>query len=99
MALGALVALSVLLTVAGGSSNRAARLARQDLDRAAPAAVLVPMLKHYTIGRSVQGRRIDAFKRGAPGAAAPQRLIVRTSWSRRIGAYGTSISSVWLSPL
>jgi protein MpaA len=28
------------------------------------------MLKHYTIGRSVQGRRIDAFERAAPGATA-----------------------------
>jgi protein MpaA len=69
LALGALVAL------AGGSSKRAARPPSQDRDRAAPAAVSAPILKRYTIGRSVQGRRIDAFTRSASGATAALLVV------------------------
>ena len=78
LGLGTLAALIVLVALAGGSSKPAARPARQHRDRAAAArtaARTALVVKRYTIGRSVQGRRIDAVERAASGATAAVLVV------------------------
>ena len=66
--IAAAVAVPLLSAEPAASPKRLARVVRPRVDGAAAELGSAPWLQRFTIGRSVRGQRINAFKRAAPGA-------------------------------